>query len=227
MATLMNLIDGVSGYRGPIAPSQLLDRATYERHREGVLAWARALKAERRVSVGVDFTLLFENAATVWVQIQEELRWVTHLTPRRLQPILAEYNRLIAPPGELRGCLFMDTVDFDTVEGYRTPGALEALNLTLHLGVRGYTARHLESTTSGIDPVTFVVFKQRNRPTIGPERLSWSGPRAGHVELPPATRESLREEVGAGASPLRSLPAAWAPGPPWFPHGLRLVSEGG
>ena len=225
MATLTSLIDDVSGHSGPITVSQLLDRASYERHREGLLVWARALKAERRLSVGMDFTLLFENAATVWVQVQEELRWVTHLTPSRLQPILAEYNRLIPAPGELRGCLFMDTVDFDTVEGYRTPGALEALDLTLHLGVRGYTARHLESTSSGIDPVTFVVFAPRKKPTIGPERLSWSGPRAGHVELLPATRQSLGEEVGVVDSP-RSQPPMWAPSSPWLLTRLRPAHEG-
>ncbi len=195
MATSASLIDRIRKHRGPITAELLLDNAQYEQHRSAVLRWARTVKAKRRLSLGTDFTILFENQVTVWTQIQEELRWV-HRNPQRLKQLLHAYNDLIPPTGELRACLFMDTDKPETMKRYRTLGSLEDLNLTLCLQERQYAAKALEPSIHGVDPVSFIAFTLEDGHTLKPDQISWTRPNPGCLELPAATRVALSEELG-------------------------------
>ena len=202
MLTSDRMINAILAHRGPITAAQIVSSAQYEQHRDALLKWSLSLKAQRRISVGSDFTLLFENEATVWMQIQEELRWVRQASAERLRPILAEHNGLIAPRGELRGCLFMHASGAEAVSRYQRPGSLEALALRLHLCERVYVARALEANIENIEPVTYLSFVLANEASFGPDRLTWSSPTAGSTRVPLATSTALQSEAGS--------PLAWA-----------------
>jgi len=159
-----------------------------------MLRWARTVKAKRRLSLGTDFTILFENQVTVWTQIQEELRWVQR-NPQRLKHILHAYTDLVPPPGELRACLFMDTDNPDTMKRYQDLNSLDDLKLKLCIQERQYAAKSLEPSIHGIDPVSFIAFTLDRRHTLKPDQLSWARPNPGCLELPKETREVLLEEL--------------------------------
>ena len=210
MVTPKNLITTILEQSGPITSAHILENQDYERYRGALLEWAGEFKAKRRLSVGSDFTLLFENRATVWLQVQEELRWVSELTPHRLRPILAEHNGLVPSPGEFRACLFMNTTDPKAIDVYRQPAALSALNLTLYLGGREYQSDHIEKRAIGLAPVSYLAFVPRKTRSIGADRLHWSLPRPGLCKLPSLTRHALLEELNirwrdAGARSVGSI----------------------
>jgi hypothetical protein len=58
----------------PIALSDIKDLVEYEKARERMRADIIALKQRRRVALGDNLTLLFENRETVIFQIQEMAR---------------------------------------------------------------------------------------------------------------------------------------------------------
>jgi hypothetical protein len=68
-------------------------------------------KERRRLAVGPHITLLFENAQTVWYQIEEMVR-VEHLTdPELVRHEMDTYNELIPHAGELSATMFIEYAD--------------------------------------------------------------------------------------------------------------------
>src|SRR5437899_4009905 len=74
--------------------SDILNLVEYERVRAERRREIVELKRARRVSVGRYLTFVFENRATVWFQIQEEVE---------------VYNALLPRPGELAATLMIET----------------------------------------------------------------------------------------------------------------------
>jgi len=107
-----------------IEPGEVLGLAAYEAVRETQRAELIALKRRRRVTLGPQLSLLFENRATVLFQIQEMLRAEQRSGAAAVRDEIEAYDRLLPGPGELSGTLF---VEIDGVAGLLPRQARQAL----------------------------------------------------------------------------------------------------
>ena len=91
-----------------IRVEEVKDLVAYEKAREGERARIIALKKNRRLSVGENLTLLFENRDTVLFQIHEMVRTERIVERRKVQDEIDAYNALIPDAGELSATLFIE-----------------------------------------------------------------------------------------------------------------------
>jgi hypothetical protein len=91
-----------------IRPSEVLDLVAYEKVRDAMRARIIEKKRSRRVSVGDNITLLFENRDTVLFQIQEMVRTERIVHDDKVREELDAYNALIPAAGELSATLFIE-----------------------------------------------------------------------------------------------------------------------
>jgi hypothetical protein len=84
------------------------DLVAYEKARDAMRAAIIALKVDRRISVGANLTLLFENRDTVLFQVQEMVRTERIVDDAKIQDELDAYNPLIPAPGQLSATLFIE-----------------------------------------------------------------------------------------------------------------------
>lgn len=95
----------------PIGLEDILGRERYGQTRETVRRRVIEHKRMRRVAVGDQVTLVFEDRATVWYQTQEML-WVEHITDLdAIREELAVYNELLPTEGELAATLLIELAD--------------------------------------------------------------------------------------------------------------------
>lgn len=95
----------------PLTQDSLIEYAEYERQREDFRRWVIELKRARRISVGPNVTLVFENRDTIQFQIQEMIRAERIVDPVKVQEELDVYNALLPAPGELSATLFIEITD--------------------------------------------------------------------------------------------------------------------
>ena len=93
--------------------NELLGLADYETIRERFRNRVIALKARRRIALGPNITLTFENHDTVLLQVQEMLRTERISGERAIEHELATYNELIPPAGALSATMFIEYTDVD------------------------------------------------------------------------------------------------------------------
>ncbi|SVB30080.1 uncharacterized protein METZ01_LOCUS182934, partial [marine metagenome] len=75
-----------------------------DRLREEVLV----LKKDRKIQIGINVTLLFENLKTIKYQIQEMLRIEKIFEPNGIQEELDAYNPLIPDGSNLKATMFIE-----------------------------------------------------------------------------------------------------------------------
>ena len=88
--------------------SEIKDLVAYEKAREAMRASVIAVKRHRRVSVGPNITILFENRETVLFQIHEMVRTERIVDDARIQEEVDVYNALVPDRGELSATLFIE-----------------------------------------------------------------------------------------------------------------------
>lgn len=86
----------------------ILNIAEYERVREATRAGIIALKKNRRIQVGPNLSLVFENRETVLFQIHEMVRTERLVDDRKIQDEIDAYQNLIPAKGELSATLFIE-----------------------------------------------------------------------------------------------------------------------
>ena len=91
-----------------VARAELLGLAEYEQVREPFRRRIMALKAVRRVALGTNMTVLFENHDTALFQIQEMLRTERISAEKALMHELDTYNELVPGPRELSATVFIE-----------------------------------------------------------------------------------------------------------------------
>jgi hypothetical protein len=96
-----------------IQPSDLLDLGDYERARDDIRKRAIAARTVRRVAVGPNATVNFENRQTVLYQIQEILRAERIAKPEGVAEEVESYGELLADAGELAATLMFEFPDRD------------------------------------------------------------------------------------------------------------------
>jgi hypothetical protein len=105
------------------------------RRREFFDAYGRYLDRYRRVRLGPDLTLLFENRQTLWFRLHEVLRIARLSEPRRVQKELDLYNRLLPGRGRLQAALLLAVADESRLsEELARWQQLRGDDLRLHLG---------------------------------------------------------------------------------------------
>ncbi len=109
--------------------SEIVDYQTYEETRDSFREQVLAVKTERRIHVGDQFTFLFENPLTIRYQVQEMMRAERIVKEKEILHELETYNSLLGDEGQL-GCTFMIEID-DPVE--RAVKLREWLALPEHL----------------------------------------------------------------------------------------------
>jgi hypothetical protein len=92
----------------PVELSEILELTAYEAVRERVRADVIAAKAARRVPLGKNMSLLFENRETVRYQVQEMLRIERLVKPAEVEHELATYNELVPGFSELSATLLVE-----------------------------------------------------------------------------------------------------------------------
>lgn len=89
----------------------IVDYQTYEDERAALRERVMALKADRRVHVGPNLTLLFENPETIRYQVQEMMRAERIVRERDILHEIETYNELLGDAGELGFTLLIEIPD--------------------------------------------------------------------------------------------------------------------
>src|SRR5207248_9563696 len=96
----------------PLTLDDLLPLQEYAvRRREFFESLGRYLDRYRRVRIGPQLTLLFENRQTLWFRVQELLRISRLSEPALVQQELDVYNRLLPKRNQLQAALILDLAD--------------------------------------------------------------------------------------------------------------------
>ncbi len=90
--------------------SEILDYVTYEEQRKQIRASAMKAKEKRRIHLGENLTLLFENHETVRYQILEMIRAERIVKEADIQHEIDTYNELLGEEGEI-GCTLLIEIE--------------------------------------------------------------------------------------------------------------------
>jgi len=91
-----------------VGRDEIKDLVAYEKAREAMRARVIVLKRHRRLALGPNLTLLFENRETVLFQVQEMIRTERIVDDAKIQEELDVYNALVPGRGELSATLFIE-----------------------------------------------------------------------------------------------------------------------
>lgn len=100
----------------PVTLDDVLGLERYETRRDEIRRSTIALKKHRRIAVGDCVTLVFENHATMFFQVQEMLRAERITDLDAIREELAVYNAMLPRPGELSATLLVEITDDDQIE---------------------------------------------------------------------------------------------------------------
>ena len=101
----------------PLTRQELMSLETYATRRAAFRAEVIAHKQPRKVALGPNLTLLFEDRLTVQYQVQEMLRIERIFEVAPIEEELAAYNPLIPDGGNLKATML---IEFPEVEERRT-----------------------------------------------------------------------------------------------------------
>jgi hypothetical protein len=129
--------------KNQIARSEILDLGDYERSRDGIRARAISARAIRRVELGPNATLTFENRETVKYQIQEMLRAERIAKEPDVLHEIETYSDLLPAPDELSATLMFEFTDAEA----RSVSLRDLVGFEKHL--------HLDFDGAGISAAMF------------------------------------------------------------------------
>ena len=193
-----------------IALSEIKDLVAYERVREDMRARVIELKKARRVALGDNLTVLFENRQTVLFQIQEMIRTERIVDEAKIQDEIDAYEVLLPAPGELSATLFIEIPDIARMttaqmrEAVNRFQGLDRDSIWLRLGGLAVPAR-FESGHTKEEKMAAVHYLRFAVPAEGraaladaasPARLTAEHPRyRAEAALPPALRAELARDL--------------------------------
>tara|TARA_B100000929_G_scaffold281727_1_gene261010 strand:- start:269 stop:859 length:591 start_codon:yes stop_codon:yes gene_type:complete len=91
-----------------LTKSDLLSLEEYSLNRDRLREEVLVLKKDRKIQIGINVTLLFENLKTIKYQIQEMLRIEKIFEPSGIQEELDAYNPLIPDGSNLKATMFIE-----------------------------------------------------------------------------------------------------------------------
>jgi uncharacterized protein DUF3501 len=99
-----------------LTKDDLITYEEYEQQRESFRRRIIDLKQRRRLGVGDNITLVFENRDTIQFQVQEMIRVERIVDPHKIQEELDVYNALLPGDGELSATLFIEITGSDRIK---------------------------------------------------------------------------------------------------------------
>ena len=114
-----------------ISPAEILDLGDYERRRDELRASAMHARRARRIALGPNASLTFENRETVRYQIQEMLRAERIAKPAEVEHEIETYSDLLPTPCELSATLMFELPD----EAERAPALTALRDFESHLRI--------------------------------------------------------------------------------------------
>lgn len=182
----------------------ILGPARYAPLRDEMRARVIELKRDRRVSVGPQVTLVFENRATMTFQVEEMCRAEGIVDDAKIQFEVDTYNKVLPDDGQLGATLFIEVQSDAALR--RTLDALVGLQNHVWLVVDGQRARATfdpdQFTTDKLAAVQYLKFPLDDKAQAalrraGAElRLQIDHPNYQHeARLSEATRASLAADL--------------------------------
>lgn len=142
----------------------LLDIAEYEKVRDKFREDIIAHKARRRIQLGPDISLTFEDRQTIIFQIQEMMRAERMVHDHIIQEEIEIYNTLLPGKNELSATLFIEIVAEDDIKAKLKNflGLTEGKSIWLEVGTERFFAifeegRSEEDKISSVHYVRFPV----------------------------------------------------------------------
>ncbi|HEX3774811.1 MAG TPA: DUF3501 family protein [Polyangiaceae bacterium] len=179
---------------------ELLGLAEYEQIRDAFRRRVIALKEARRVALGANISVLFENHDTALYQIQEMLRTERISAEKALLHELETYNELVPGAHELSATIFIEYPERDERE--RMLVALAGVESAFYLRVGG-ERQSVIGDTRGTDPSRTMAVQYVKFPLSAAAEAQL---RAGNVELSLGVEHpAYRAEVVLGARTVQSL----------------------
>lgn len=179
---------------------ELLSLAEYEQIREPFRRRIMALKQARRISLGTNMTVLFENHDTALFQIQEMLRTERITAEKAVLHELETYNELVPRERELSATIFIEYPERELRE--RMLVALAGVERAFYVRVGG---ERLPVTPDlrGTDASRTMAVQYVKFPL---SEAADNALRAGNVEVSLGVEhDAYRAEVVLGADTVRSL----------------------
>jgi hypothetical protein len=177
---------------------EILDYVTYGEARDAIRAAVMAVKAPRRIHVGEELTLLFENHDTVRYQILEMVRAEQLVKEADIQHELETYNELLGEPGGL-GCTLLIEIDDPTVRDARLRALLtlpQHIHLELEDGARATAA--YDARQVGEDRVSSVQFLKFDCQGKAPVAVVVDHPALSvRAALSEPQRAALKQDLGS------------------------------
>jgi len=208
----------------PLVLEDIVNRDQYLDLRPSYRAAVIDYKRTRRLAVGENITLLFEDRETLRFQVQEML-WVEGISlPEKIQHEIDTYNELMPADRELSATLFVEITEaaeirpaLDRLIGVDEHVSLiigdeaEAVEVKAHFDPKQME----EDRISAVQYIKFALDEAAQRRFCDPDTLARV--RVSHpnyqreAEIPPATRESLIRSLRSEVEPL--LPVGPNPQP--------------
>jgi hypothetical protein len=139
----------------PVERSEILELGEYEEVREHFRRRVIELKRLRRVAVGGNLTVLFENRDTVLYQIQEMIRTERITREDAILHEIETYNELLPAKGELSATIFIEFPE--RTERERMLAALAGIEDKFYLEVDGTRFPARNETRGGLPDRTTAV----------------------------------------------------------------------
>ena len=175
----------------------------YEKIRPVLRRQIIELKQMRRVALGDNISIVFENRDTMLWQTQEMLRAERIIDPEGIQEELDTYNDLIPNANELRATLFIELPDEKNIPDDlpRFIGVEESVVLTFaaqSVRAEGEPGRSTEEKTATVHYLRFPFTPAQTTAFTAPATLSVDHPNyKASKELPEATVDSLKKDLTA------------------------------
>jgi hypothetical protein len=208
----------------PLVLEDIVDREQYVGLRPSYRAAVIDYKRSRRLSVGENITLLFEDRETLRFQVQEMV-WVEGIAlPEKIQHEIDTYNELMPADRELSATLFIEITDAVEIRPMldRLIGVDEHVSLIIGEGPEAievsaqFDPKQMEEDRiSAVQYIKFAFDEVAQQLFCDPGRTAHV--RVSHpnyqreVEIPPTTRDSLIRTLRSEVAPL--LPVATEPKP--------------
>mgnify|MGYP002867793249 CR=1 FL=1 len=202
MTKSLRLAQKIYADASKLTASDLLSNEDYEHARADLLSLATQHRRQRRLRLSPDLSLLFETRFTAWMQIHEELRWLTQPSHQDMAEILSRCNLLVPSyQGQLCATLF--------VNGGDNPASLYWIQC---IAARGFSVARLlcgqvlrgrsrESSAGALAAVHTFIFQPTTR--CGPaSEIIWGDTAVQHAApLSAMARRVLTRDLNAANNP--------------------------
>ena len=183
-----------------LTASDLLSKEDYERERVDLLRLATQHRRQRRLRLDPSLCLVFETRFTAWLQIQEELRWLTRPSQGDVEEVLTRCNLIVPPRDQLTATLFVDGGDNPASLYWIECVAANAFSVGLRLSGRVLRGRSQESSGGVLAAVHTFIFQPTAR--CGPAtEIIWGDNTARHAASVSAmTRHALAQDLNPASN---------------------------